>query len=332
MTLRRPLLILAALLVAKSASLAAEFRTRNFTVTAPTKELAKTFGEYAERYREQKALEWLGTAMPDWSEPCPLSVKITNSQDGGGATHFVFGQGSDGQSRVTSRRMEIFGGVEKLLKSVLPHEVTHTVLAHRYGRAVPRWADEGGSVLSENDEERFSHDVRCREMLNHGRGIPLRHLFALEDYPRDMHVLYAQGYSVVQFLVDQGGRQKFLDFVEVGMKRGNRNWEQAVQAYGFNSTDELQAAWINHLKNPKARLIAAAGKDRPAPANGAKDRPTAVATSGGREMRTSAAPRLPVLEPPVVARGATPERDQPAAQKPPSPPIPRLLPPEPPGI
>lgn len=329
MTLRRPLCVIALLLVAKAAS-AAEFRTRNFTVTAPTKELAKTFGEYAERYREQKALEWLGTVMPDWPEPCPLSVKVTNSQDGGGATHFTFGQGSDGQSRVLSRRMEIFGGVEKLLKSVLPHEVTHTVLAHRYGRAVPRWADEGGSVLSENDEERFSHDVRCREMLNQGRGIPLRHLFALEDYPRDMHVLYAQGYSVVQFLVDQGGRQKFLEFVEVGMKRGNRNWEQAVQAYGYNSTDELQAAWIDHLKNPKARLIAAA-KDRSAVAAGAKDRPAAVATSGGKETRTSAAPKLPVLEPPVVARGAAPERDRPAAQKPASPPIPRLLPPEPPS-
>ena len=159
-------------------------------------------------------------------------------------------------------------------------------------------------------------------MLNQGRGIPLRHLFALEEYPRDMHVLYAQGYSVVQFLVDQGGRAKFLDFVDVGMKRGNHNWEQAVSAYGFASTDELQAAWIDHLKNPKGRLIAA---------NTPKDRPTAVVTSATKETRTSATGRVPVLEPPVVARGATSDRDRPLTAKPVSPPIPRLLPPEPPG-
>ncbi len=327
MTLRRPFCVFVLLLVSPFAP-AAEFKTRNFTVTAPSKELAKTFGEHAEKYREQKAQEWLGTVMPDWPEPCPLAVTITGSADGGGATHFTFSETSDGRSGVASRRMEIKGGVEKLLKSVLPHEVTHTVLAHRYGRAVPRWADEGGSVLSENDEERFRHDVQCREMLNQGRGIPLRHLFALEDYPRDMLVLYAQGYSVVQFLIDQGGRAKFLDFVETGMKRRNKNWEQAVTAYGFASTDELQTAWIDHLKTPKGRLVAAATTPSP-PA--AKDRPVAVATSGTKETRTSAAARLPVLEPPVVARGVAPDRDRPAATTAASPPIPRLLPPEPPG-
>ena len=321
MTLRRPLLAVACLLGVPLALAAAEHRTRNFVVSAPSKELAQTFGEYAEKYRQQKAVEWLGTAMPDWPEPCPLSVKITGTGDtGGGATHFTFGQSSDGSSRVTSRRMEVFGGVQKLLQSVLPHEVTHTVLAHRFGRAVPRWADEGGSVLSENDEERYNHDVRCREMLNQGRAILVGKLFALDDYPRDMHVLYAEGYSLVQFLVDQGGRQKFLDFVEVGMKRGNKNWEQAVSAYGYGSTDELQSAWIEHLKNPGRKG---------AVASAAKERPAAVATSAAKETRQSGG-RLPVLEPPVVVRAQAPEKDRPAAAKPVSPPIPRLLPPEPP--
>ncbi len=321
MTLRRPLSAVALFLLVPLAS-AAEHRTRNFTVTAPTKELAKTFGEAAEKYREQKALEWLGTIMPDWPEPCPLKVDLRGS-DGGGATHFTFGQSGDGRSSVTSRRMEIFGGVEKLLKSVLPHEVTHTVLAHRYGRAVPRWADEGGSVLSENDEERFSHDVRCREFLNQGKGYHLRFLFAMDDYPPNMHVLYAEGYSVVQFLVDQGGREKFLTFVGEGMKRGNKNWEQAVQAYGYNSTDDLEVAWIEHLKGGGRKGAAAV-------ATAVKDRPAALATSVNKETRSSGG-RLPVLEPPVVARGATPDRDRPAVTTVASPPIPRLLPPEPPS-
>ena len=52
-----------------------------------------------------------------------------------------------GRPVVSSQRMEIRGEAKQLLNSVLPHEVTHTVLAHHFGRAVPRWADEGGVEL-----------------------------------------------------------------------------------------------------------------------------------------------------------------------------------------
>ncbi len=50
--------------------------------------------------------------------------------------------------------MNIEGPLDRLLSSVLPHEITHTVFAHYFRTPVPRWADEGGSVLSEDDLER----------------------------------------------------------------------------------------------------------------------------------------------------------------------------------
>lgn len=323
-------LALALLLLAARPTLAGErFATENFVVDAPTKELAQKFGEYAEHYRKEKALDWLGYEMPRWPQKCPLRVQIT-LQRTGGATTFTF---DHRQPAVLSQEMHIFGETKQLLTSVLPHEVTHTVLAHHFGRAVPRWADEGGSVLSENDEERYTHDVKCREVLNQGRGIPLGVLFSLKEYPRDMHVLYAQGYSISQYLIDKGGpdgRKKFLEFVGVGMRNDNRNWEQAVQMYGFNSTDELQVAWIDALRTPPSR-IAARNQDR----KPAGDRGGAVASltgnSRGVETRTSAVPGLPLLEAPVVARGTAPDREPAAKPDPtPKPPIPRLLPPEPP--
>jgi hypothetical protein len=345
MTPRRPVPVAIALvLLAAAPAVAGErFATDNFVVDAPTKELAQKFGEYAEHYRKEKALDWLGYEMPRWPQKCPLRVQIT-LQKTGGATTFSFGAGPDHRPTVLSQEMHIFGETKQLLTSVLPHEVTHTVLAHHFGQAVPRWADEGGSVLSENDEERYTHDIKCREILNQGRGIPLRVLFSLKEYPRDMHVLYAQGYSVCQFLIDQpGGKRKFLQFVGEGMKNDNRNWEAAVQMYGYGSTDELQEAWINALRTPPQR-IAARNRDRkggPAAAGA-----VASLTSSGRavETRTSAVPGLSLLEPPVVARGAAPDREatargtsatptRPAADPDPTPrpPIPKLLPPEPPS-
>ena len=103
---------------------------------------------------------------------------------------------------ILSQDMHIEGSLDRLVASVLPHEVTHTVFAYHFRQPVPRWADEGGAVLSEDDPERNRHDQICRQILNTpGRKIPLRRLFSLQDYPGDVMALYAEGFSVANFLV-----------------------------------------------------------------------------------------------------------------------------------
>src|SRR5207248_5452584 len=139
-------------------------------------------------------------------------VKVTLG-GAGGATSFIFDQG-----RVLGQRMEIEGGLDRLLASVLPHEVTHTVFAFHFRTPVPRWADEGGSVLSEDELEKSRHDQLVRQILNQGRAIPLRRLFALTEYPREVMALYAEGYSVSSFLVAASNRPVFLRFVAHGMQ------------------------------------------------------------------------------------------------------------------
>jgi hypothetical protein len=314
MTLRRLLLALALVGPAPATATAANYETANFVVEAPTPELAKQFGDMAEFYRKEKALEWLGREMPAWPEKCPLQVQVTMGS-AGGATTFTFGS-RGGRGVVTSQRMEIRGERKQLLNSVLPHEVTHTVLAHHFGRPVPRWADEGGSVLSENDEERFSHDVRCRELLNAGRGIRLRVLFRMTEYPRDMIVLYAQGYSISAYLVDRGGggregRSKLLQFLAGGMNGNSpESWnESARKLYGFETVDALEEAWLQALRTPPARTAAReAGNTSGVKTNNPTPTYASTGTGAGRtELRSSAAPAMPILEPPVKARAAAPD-------------------------
>src|SRR5262249_56966796 len=101
--------------------------------------------------------------------PCPGDGKVTMN-GAGGATSFAFDNG-----RVLGQHMTIEGSLDRLLASVLPHEITHTVFAYYFRRPLPRWADEGGAVLSEDDAERNRHDMLCRQILNTpGRAIPLR--------------------------------------------------------------------------------------------------------------------------------------------------------------
>src|SRR5947208_172545 len=82
---------------------AGSYRTQNFAVEAPTQQVAEQVGQYAEHYRKQKAMEWLGQEMPPWGSPCPLKVTVTPS-GAGGATSFGFDRG-----RILSMDMHIEG-------------------------------------------------------------------------------------------------------------------------------------------------------------------------------------------------------------------------------
>jgi hypothetical protein len=238
------------------ASLGATYRTQNFVVEAATPQAAQQAGQYAEKYRKEKALQWINQEMPPWPEPCPLKVTVTMG-GAGGATSFAFDRG-----RVLGQNMHIEGSYERLMNSVLPHEVTHTVFAFYFRTPVPRWADEGGAVLSEDDVERNRHDTLCRQILNAGRAIPLRRLFALKEYPSDVMALYAEGYSVTNFLVSSSSRPQFLGFVDQGMREG---WDRAAQAhYGYRSVEELERAWIDSLRAPQRPTAQVASAARPA--------------------------------------------------------------------
>src|SRR5262245_20387831 len=103
---------------------ASGYRTTNFTVSAPTPELAKEIGDTAEMWRKRLSVEWLGEEMPAWSKPCPINAQVAPGLGAGGATSFVFDRGE-----VFGWRMNIQGTRERILDSVLPHEVTHTIFA-----------------------------------------------------------------------------------------------------------------------------------------------------------------------------------------------------------
>src|SRR5581483_5394997 len=94
--------------------------------------------------------------------------------------------------------------------------------------------------------------------------------FAMRNYPDDVMVLYAEGYSVTNFLVAQSNRQTFLAFVNQGMRTG---WDDAAKRYySFKSVEELEQAWLQNLRDTKrqpANLLASGrGGDAPGDPSG----------------------------------------------------------------
>ena len=89
--MRRRLALLLA--VAAFCSMGAEIRTQNFVVSAANQQVCQQVAQWAEHYRREKALQWLGHEMPNWPEPCPLRVQVT-MEGPSGATEFQFQAGS----------------------------------------------------------------------------------------------------------------------------------------------------------------------------------------------------------------------------------------------
>ena len=127
---------------------AARHKTANFVINAPTPALAKEIGEAAEHWRQQLAIEWVGKEMPPWSRPCPIRADVAPHLGAGGVTTFVFDRGE-----VFNWNMTVTGSRERVLDSVLPHEITHTIFACHFRQPLPRWADEGACTTVEHASE-----------------------------------------------------------------------------------------------------------------------------------------------------------------------------------
>ncbi|MEE3219998.1 MAG: hypothetical protein VX257_07035 [Planctomycetota bacterium] len=238
----------ALILAAAFSSLGASYRTENFIVTAPTSRLAQRICQHAEQCRRQLAIEWLGRELPRWQAVCPITANVAPHLGAGGATSFSFPGGQP-----ANWQMSIQGSEIRILDSVLPHEVTHTIFATHFGQPLPRWADEGACTTVEHPSEKSRHQKLLIRFLQTDRGISFSRMFAMKEYPADMLPLYAQGFSLARYLIEQGGQRKFVQFVTDGLR--DENWTLAIrQNYRFENLLVLQNRWLDWVRQGSPKL------------------------------------------------------------------------------
>jgi hypothetical protein len=210
----------------------------------------------------------------------------------GGATSFVFDRG-----QVFGWKMNIQGSRERILDSVVPHEVTHTIFASYFRKPLPRWADEGACTTVEHHSEIAKQERMLVNFLKTQRGIRFSEMFAMKDYPADVMPLYAQGHSLAAWLIESRGRKAFLEFLADGMQ--DENWPRAVEKhYGFEGLASLQNAWLDWVKQGRPHLTP-------------ESSPIAQLVSNRRSTISSA-----TAEPQVVVRGQSPDNVSPVAKSP----------------
>lgn len=313
----RCLAVAIGLVAANSSIDAATHQTVNFAVTAKRPEVAEQVGKAAEVYRQQLAIFWLGKPLPNWSRPCKIAVN-EGALGAGGQTTFQFVRGE-----VLNWRMEVQGSLERILDSVLPHEINHTIFACHFRRPLPRWADEGAATLFEHRSEQLKQLSLLNEVIrNKQELISLRDLLAMKEYPRGqrpMLTLYAQGYALADFLVQQKGRHAYLKFISDGERS---NWEDAIRTNfdheGIESLERNWRGWVlagmPKLTLPRDQMLAA-NEDSPDSISQATARPEIVSDSAEKNSITrprrsldGATVRLQSPDPKRAPSAAVPER------------------------
>lgn len=212
----------------------------NFRVFCHDRALGTAIATAAERLRDDLSYTWFGERMPEWPEPC--IVQVDNSPAERGSTTYKMNRGVP-----TQMLMSISGPPYRIMDSILPHEILHTVFASHLG-VIPRWANEGACSNIEALDSR-------NELRHNGfrRVMPLATLFRLDEYPRDMTQFYAQSDVICDFLLEHGGKRNFTAWLQAGTESksqtGRPEFTRVLfQHYGYANDTDLEAAWLDWVR------------------------------------------------------------------------------------
>jgi hypothetical protein len=208
----------------------------------------------AEKARATALRKWFGET-DNWTARCVIylysDVHEYQELSGAPAASPAHTQVRVEEGRVLSRSIHLRGHHPDLLRAILPHEVTHAVLAGHFGDFVPRWADEGMAVLNEPRDRIDAHLHDLPKWRNQRRLIALQDLIEMHDYPPPWQIgaFYAESVSLVEFLTRQKDAQTLARFVREGQRRG---YDVALKrCYGWDF-EELEKRWRQYAFAPAA--------------------------------------------------------------------------------
>lgn len=112
------------------------------------------------------------------------------------------------------------------------------------------------------------------QFLRTNRGIAFNQMFAMTEYPADVMPLYAQAYSLAEYLISLGGRRRYIEYLDEAM-RTNQWGEATNRFYGISDLGSLQNVWLAWVAQgfppiapsggPAATLVAQQRRPRPEP-------------------------------------------------------------------
>ncbi len=223
--------------------------TENFIVVHYNAELAEKAGEAAE-FARADIMAKMGLS-PQWKGKIKIVIYRTQAEYTartaqpewtGGCSKFSIDNG-----RVTDAQIHTWQTSPRLLKSVLPHEITHMIVNSSIVDVslLPRCLHEGFAVMMEPTfrQEYFMNFLRLR--IKSRDFIPLADLISSRDYPKDPEFFYAEGYALIAYLVQEKGMAGAVSLIKSASAAAKPESE-LLRVSGRKSLDDLpdEVSWI----------------------------------------------------------------------------------------
>jgi hypothetical protein len=224
----------------------------DFVVLAPDQDLADAVLAKAVQFRREIAVEWLEEELPPSVGRVTIHVEISQS----GNDQALFWP-MDSAER-TMHKLWLTCPRDLAVGSTLAHEMTHVVLATRFGRRLPAWCDEGMASLNDDAERQKTRADILAWYVKTDNWPDLKAVLSAETISANDRARYSMAASVTKFLLTKGSKQEFLAFAVDGQANG---WDAALaNHYQMASVADLQSEWQAWVGRTDVALHDVSGK------------------------------------------------------------------------
>ena len=228
--------------------------TANFRVFHNDAVMGPAVARMAEKLRSKQLQLWTGkTKATHWRVPCDVylygsqerMILMTGGHSKAGSAVIRPSRLSPG--RILRRKVNLAADDHALMRSTLPHEITHLVLGDLLGGDVPRWANEGAATLAESKGKQNYYRRVVRRFMRVKQVYGDADLMAMKAYPegRYQHLFYAQSSAIVRYLLSRRPRTSFVNFLKRAQKHGYP-WA-LLRTYGLTDFEELSQGWKGRI-------------------------------------------------------------------------------------
>ncbi len=206
----------------------------NFVVYAPTQELADEVLKKSEQLRTKLARAWLDKELAPGVGAAMIFIKSSNTESHG----FTWPKNRPEEKY---HSVTIRSSREATLATILPHELTHALMATEFGGKLPRWADEGVACFQDRSELSGERRLSLIRFAQANQWPSLEGVLRRESCRSDDHNFFTVAHSVTEFLLERDNPKTFFAFAIDGAEKG---WEFSARThYEFRGLRDLDSQW-----------------------------------------------------------------------------------------
>ncbi|MEZ4502730.1 MAG: peptidase MA family metallohydrolase [Dehalococcoidia bacterium] len=189
------------------------------------------------------SLEKVG-ALLETTVPYPIKVMVWGSEAEGEMAARSRGRTFDatvttGGQRVAPDLIFVFVPATDIVLHEVGHIVTH-VAGDGPFTSLPSWIDEGTAVWAQQAPG-GGYSGAVAIAVQGDRTLSLRSMQSPSNRPEEVNLFYGQSFSVVDYLINEYGREQFAELYRVH-REGARIDDALMQVYGLNQ-DGVYNAW-----------------------------------------------------------------------------------------